>query len=452
MRKIIKITLVTAVMVALVAAGGWAWQSYGSPRDTVAFRTTAVERGELTAVISATGTIEPEEVIDVGSQVAAQIRNFGADPHNAKKTIDYGTLVHENTLLAQLDDSLFKARVEQAQAAVEEAKAQILQANAGIKRAEADLGQLSAKMVQAERDWERAQKLKLSRSIADLEFDAARAAFETTQAYLNVGDASLAQAKVTKQQAEKSLGRVEASLREAQVNLGYTQIRSPVEGVILDRRVNVGQTVVAGLNAPSLFLIAKDLKRLQVWASVNEADIGQIHSGQNVRFTVDAYPKETFIGQVAQIRLNASMTQNVVTYTVVVSTDNSQGKLLPYMTASLQFEVDRRADTLLLPNAALRWKPRPAQIAPDARGTTKKNGKNGEKESSDRATVWVVDGEFVRPVPIQMGLSDGAQTEIRSGDLKEGDQIIVGTRRTITNDDAGGTPFAPKMFGGGKKS
>src|SRR5262249_12654673 len=156
-----------------------------------------------------------------------------------------------------------------------------------------------------------------------------------------------------------TLSRSEAMLREAQVNLGYTQIRSPVDGVIVDRRVNVGQTVVAGLNAPSLFLIAKDLTKLQVWASVNEADIGNIHAGQSVRFTVDAYPKETFVGQVAQIRLNASMTQNVVTYTVVISTDNSQGKLLPYMTANLQFEVDRRHDVLLVPNAALRWKPQP---------------------------------------------------------------------------------------------
>src|SRR5204863_4905711 len=148
---------------------------------------------------------------------------------------------------------------------------------------------------------------------------------------------------------------------------------------------------VASLNAPSLFLIAKDLTRLQVWASVNEADIGQIHPGQPVSFTVDAFPNEAFRGEVLQIRLNATMTQNVVTYTVVVTTDNSSGKLLPYLTANLQFEVDRRKDALLIPNAALRWKPRPNQIAPDARMPVKK----GDKDASDRAVIWTVDGSYV---------------------------------------------------------
>src|SRR5205823_11154354 len=152
-----------------------------------------------------------------------------------------------------------------------------------------------------------------------------------------------------------------AALKNAEINLAYCTITSPVKGVIVDRRVNIGQTVVSSLNAPSLFLIAKDLKRLQVWASVNEADIGNIRSGQQVTFTVDAYPGRTFKGTVApdQPRLNASMTQNVVTYTVVVTTRNDDGKLKPYLTANVNFEVSKHENVLLVPNAALRWKPNP---------------------------------------------------------------------------------------------
>src|SRR5207249_3200763 len=174
-------------------------------------------------------------------------------------------------------------------------------------------------------------------------------AYETSKSALAVGEASVAQAR--------------AALQQAEINLGYTTIRSPVKGVIVDRRVNVGQTVVASLNAPSLFLIAKDLTRMQIWASVNEADIGQIHAGQAVRFSVDAFPHQTFRGDVAQIRLNANMTQNVVTYTVVVNTDNTNGKLLPYMTANLNFELSQRNDVLLVSNSALRWRPQIQQVA-----------------------------------------------------------------------------------------
>ncbi len=170
---------------------------------------------------------------------------------------------------------------------------------------------------------------------------------------------------------EAAIKQAEATLRQSQINLGYCKIKSPVKGTIVDRRVNVGQTVVSNLSASSLFLLAKDLSQIQVWASVNEADIGRIQPGVKVHFTVDAYPNETFFGEVLQVRLNATMTQNVVTYTVVVTTENKDNaELLPYMTANLQFEIDRHEDVLKVPNAALRWKPRPQQIAPDIRAET----------------------------------------------------------------------------------
>src|SRR5262249_34829011 len=222
--------------------------------------------------------------------------------------------------------------------------------------------------------------------------------------------------------AKATLGDAEAALHNAEINLGYCTIKSPVKGVIVDRRVNVGQTVVSSLNAPSLFLIAKDLKRLQVWASVNEADIGNIFSGQMVTFSVDAYPGRVFKGIVAQDqpRLNASMNQNVVTYTVVVTTDNSDGKLLPYLTANLQFEVSKRQNALLVPNTALRWKPNPELVVPELRqdyisaqrqkGAKKEAGQPEKKRN--RATLWVEDGGFVRPVKVQIGVSDGLMTEV----------------------------------------
>ena len=189
--------------------------------------------------------------------------------------------------------------------------------------------------------------------IAAQEFDEAVANYESAKATLAVDQGALAVAR--------------ADLEEATVNLGYTTIRSPVKGIVLDRRINIGQIVVASLNAPSLFLIAKDLSRLEIWSSVNETDIGSIHEGQTVHFTVSSLPHDTFEGKVSQIRLNASMTQNVVTYTVVIAVDNSSGRLLPYLTARLQFEVETRKGVLLVPNAALRWQPLVQDIVPEAR-------------------------------------------------------------------------------------
>ena len=217
--------------------------------------------------------------------------------------------------------------------------------------------------------------------------------------------------------------------------------------------------MVASLNAPSLFLIAKDLQRLQLWASVNEADIGQIQPNQTARFTVDAYPRKTFHGVVSQIRLNATMTQNVVTYTVVVNTDNSNGQLLPYLTANVQFEIAHRENALLVPQAALRWKPQVSQVVDDAREAfiqstrrreaAKENHAEGKKGDHKRSlpNVWIDEGGFVRPVPVETGLTDGTRMEIVSGDLKEGSQVVIGEQR---HEDGAATknPFLPTFFRG----
>ena len=213
------------------------------------------------------------------------------------------------------------------------------------------MGQLKAKLFQAERDWGRAKKLGPSDALSQADYDAAQSAYETAKANVAVGQAAIVQAKKTVDQSK-------AALKRAQENLNYCTIVSPVKGVIVDRRVNIGQTVVASLSAPSLFLIAKDLTRIQVWVSVNEADIGLIHAGQPATFTVDAFPGQVFTGEVGKVRLNATMTQNVVTYTVEVDTDNADGKLLPYLTANVKFVVGESKNVLLVPNAALRWSPK----------------------------------------------------------------------------------------------
>jgi HlyD family secretion protein len=462
------------ILVLLLAAGGFAgWYYYGSDSRTVGFRTAAVERGDLLTTINATGTIEPEEVIDVGAQVAGQITGFGKDPRG--KPIDYGSPVEAGTVLARIDVALYqamldraKAQVEQADAALESSKAMVVQAEANVQKAIADLGQMQAKLTQSERDLSRANRLINTTALAPADYDAAESAYQTAKATLAVGEATVAQNKASLKNAQANVLKARAAVTDAkaayenaEINLRYCTIKSPVKGVIVDRRVNVGQTVVSSLNAPSLFLIAKDLKRLQVWASVNEADIGNIHSGQPVHFTVDAYPGRIFTGVVApdQPRLNASMTQNVVTYTVVVETDNSDGKLLPYLTANLQFEVSKQSNVLLVPNGALRWKPNPEHVAPDVRDEyvqSQRRSKNpGDKptkptgDAHNRGTVWVVDGNFVRPVKIRIGPSDGLMTEIVSGEIEEGAAVVMGEARA--NASGTNNPFAPKMFGGGKK-
>jgi HlyD family secretion protein len=467
-----KSVLVGLLLLAVVGGlGGWYY--FHGDNHAPSFRTGQLERGDLLATINATGTIEPEEVIDVGAQVAGQILRFGDDPRGSGKLIDFGSPVEKDTVLAHIDEALYqaqvdrsKAQLESAKAALESAVAQVGTAEANVEKAVADLGRMKAVAEQADHDWARAKKMYPTAALAAADYDSYEAAYRTAKASLAVGEATIVQNKAALKDAQANVSKAkanvvdaEAALKNAEINLGYCTIKSPVKGVIVDRRVNIGQTVVSSLNAPSLFLIAKDLKRLQVWASVNEADIGNVHSGQPVTFTVDAYPGRVFKGVVApdQPRLNASMTQNVITYTVVVNTDNSDGKLIPYLTANLLFEVSRQKNVLLAPNSALRWKPNPQQVAPDARDDYVRSQRRNktqpgekpppgaEKERHDQSTLWVQEGEFVRPVKVRIGLSDGLVTEVLGGDVREGSTIVHGENRS---HEGGGTsnPFAPKMF------
>ena len=437
------IIMIFIVLLMGAAALGFLYNSNGR---AVNYRTEKLSRGELIVTIpNTTGTVEPEEVVDVGAQVAGKIISFGKDKDG--KDIDYGSEVEEGTVLAQIDDALYKSDVE-------EANAQLIQAKAGLQRAEADLEQMQARLYQAERDWQRAQKLGPSEALSQSSFDAYKSGFEIAKANVDITQAAVEQAKAAVTQAQAALERSER-------NLGYCTIKSPVKGIIIDRRVNIGQTVVSSFNAPSLFLIAQDLKRMQVWVPVNETDIGNIQPGQTVSFTVEAFHGEIFEGEVGKVRLNANMTQNVVTYTVEVITDNSSGKLLPYLTANVTFELYRKQDVLMVPKEALRWSPLPKQVVPEFRKyfestendnrpenvqQTSSDASAEKNESSNERILWIKEGNFVRPVVVTMGASNDTMAEVTGEDLKEGLEFVVGVQEDVEVQGNNPTnPFIPQF-------
>ncbi len=438
-----------ATVLLLLALAGVALSRYSrsSNGQVSAFQTVQVTRGGLLVSIDATGTLEPEEVVDIGAQVGGRIISLGQDASG--KVVDYGSNVEENAVLATIDDTLYQADVSEAQSKVKSAKA-------SVQRTEADVKQLQAKLLQAERDWARAQKLGPSEALAQATYDSYESAYETAKANVDVGKAAVVE-------SEASLAQAESNLWRAQRNLGYCTILSPVKGVIIDRRVNIGQTVNASMSAPSLFLIAKDLKRMKVWVAVNEADIAKVHSGQPVTFTVDALPDEIFEGVVDKIRPNASMTQNVVTYTVEISTDNTGGRLLPYLSANVKFEVSRRENVLLVPNAALRWTPSVEQVAPEFRNESSQAQGTPDSTPADlpdetapttdhgpaqKGILYVVQGQYVRPLPVRIGISNGVYTEVEGQGLTEGIELVTGMQTAAAAAAASAetsNPFTPKM-------
>jgi HlyD family secretion protein len=366
--------------------------------------------------------------VDVGAQVAGLITSFGKD--KSGKTIDYGSIVTEGSVLAKIDESVYASQVALA-------KAQLDQDQAAEISAAGNLEQMKAKLAQAVADWERAQKLGPSEALASTLFDSYKATYEITKANVMMAEGAVGQAKATTVQAQ-------ASLQIAQRNLDFCTIKSPVNGVIIDRRVNIGQTVVSSLNAPSLFLIAKDLTRMQIWVSVNEADVGRIVSGKPVTFGCDAFPGREFKGTVGKVRLNATMTQNVVMYTVEVNTENPDNVLLPYLTANVHFVTRKETNSLLIPNAALRWTPsKLVEISPEARGRNSVDSPTSEsKEPQD--VIWLKEGEYVSPVKVKLGVSDGTSTAVAAKALHEGQEIVVGEE--VENAQAGTlNPFLPPV-------
>ena len=430
MRKLKQILGWVIVIAVAVAVGGWLVSLFSDNKEQLVFNTVKAELMDMRKTISATGTVEPEELINVGAQVGGMITSFGVDVDG--NNVDYRSKVTENMVLANIDDSLYVSEVRECEANREQALAAIETAKANITLSEAQL-----KL--AEANWKRAQQLNPQNVIPQSDYDSDLADYEVAKADIGVSKANLAQ-------AEAQLAAAEATLIKAKQNLGYCVISSPVNGVIIDRRVNIGQTVNSSMSAPSLFLIAKDLKKMQVWVSVNEADVGEIKVGQKAEFTVDAFPNRTFFGEVLKIRLNATMSQNVVTYIAEIGTDNSDETLLPYLTANVEFILAERDNVLAVPNSALRFTPDAAMVPEEYLNFSL---------NEDERSVWVMRDGKICPVAVKTGLNDGVHSEIIAGNLKPGDEVIIGVTvvkiEENNTQDNSGSPFLPKPPSRNKK-
>jgi HlyD family secretion protein len=337
--------LLAAVLLLALAGGAYNW----SQRDTAAapsFRTGKVERGPITATVSATGTLNPVTSVQVGTQVSGQIKEL---------YVDFNSPVKKGQLIARIDPETFEYRVRQAQADAEAARS-------AQNRAQVSL-------VNTQRELNRTKELVARNFVSPAELDAKQAQFDLAQA-----DVRNAQAVVAQR---------EASLASARVDLGRTEIRAPVDGVVIKRSVDVGQTVAASLQAPELFIIARDLRDMQVETSIDEADVGRIRIGQRASFTVDSFPGRSFTGEVKQVRKAAQNVQNVVTYTVLVTANNDAGQLMPGMTANVRIVTDTRESVLKAPNAALRFRPPATAAAADRKDGS--NDRGGEAKAAPAA-------------------------------------------------------------------
>ena len=372
-KSIVPSLLLGIAVVAILGGGTWWWTARKGEAADSAYRTATIERGDIRVAISATGTLSAISTVTVGSQISGQVTDV---------LVDYNSEVKKGEVLARIDPSTYEAQIEQG--------------NAQIANAQASLKQAQATLANAELDYTRKADLGRQKLVAQSDVDLARAARDQARAQVNA-----AQAQIRQQTA---------STQTTRVNLDRTVIRSPVDGVVLTRTIEPGQTVAASLQAPELFTIAEDLSKMKIELAVDEADIGQVKVGQAVSFTVDAFADRQFRGQVQQVRLSATTTSNVVTYPVVVSVDNSDGTLLPGLTVNAEIEVSKRDDILKVSNAALRYKPTGEAATATAAAQAPQGGQNrGGGIGDDLARV----AGSLQLKPDQQAAFDAALTALR---------------------------------------
>jgi HlyD family secretion protein len=401
------------VAVALLVAGAGGYQHYYAAKNfSSQFRTRPVNRGDVMLAVNSTGTVQPVLSVQVGA--------FVSGPVQAVK-VDFNDRVKKDQLLAVIDPRTYKAGVAHEEAALAHAKA--------------DLKRVEALLEHAVAMEKRNARLKETNAVAASDYEQSVTDRKSLEAQIELGKATIEQS--------------EADLATSRTNLDFTAIKSPVDGVIIDRKVDPGQTVAAQFQTPVMFVVAPDLeKKVYVYASVDEADIGLIRDaqkhGQPALFSVDAYPKDSFTGRITQVRLNPTTVSNVVTYTVVVEAANAELKLLPGMTANLTFQIEKRSDVLTLPNAALRFHPRLDQVRksdqPIIEGreedemTNATVGPGEVKDAAGRsvkpAYVWIIDGSQLEAVEVVTGLADKGRTEILSGNLSDGQEVVTGLQGT----------------------
>ena len=403
----------------LALAGAAYWWFTGSGASPTSYRLAKVERGDIRAIVNSSGTVNPTTAVQVGSQVSGQIRDL---------LVDFNTEVKRGDVLARIDPESFELRVRQAEADLEAAKSAVLTQRASLAAVSAEAARAGLTAAEARRDLGRKQELYDKTYISAAELDRARVAAEvaahqdaSARAQLAVGEAGI-------KSALANVAQRQAALAQARVDLERTVIRSPVDGVVVQRSIDAGQTVAASFQAPVLFTIARNLTEMQVDTAIDEADIGRIRLGMPAEFSVDAHPGRTFLGNVAQVRKAATVLQNVVTYTVVIKAANADLALLPGMTANVKIEVARKNGVLRVPNAALRFEPGPPGAGPHSAAA-----RSGSQ-------VWVLDGEQARPLAVQVGLTDGEASEITGGGLSPGQQVIVGRGATAGGAHGGGKP------------
>lgn len=441
MKKII-IALVAIIVIGAVL---WFFFLRNGNNGIIGYKTVKVDKGTVIKTVSSSGVVQPLQQVQVGTQVNGPIK---------KLYVDFNARVREGDLIAQIDPAPYEARVTQD-------KANLVSSVANVKRVEAGL-------IQAKKELERSNELAKRELISQSELDAAVASYDSLLAQIEVAKAGVEQAQAT--------------LNNSQINLSYTTIKSPIDGIVISRNVDEGQTVVASFSAATLFIIANNLTEVQIQASVAESDIGKISLKQLVRFTVDAYSENKFVGKVEQIRLSPTTVSNVVTYTVIINADNPGEKLLPGMTANLSFEVEKNENVLRIPNAALRFVPSDEEMAkvtvpkdtetetssdsavlsgtgqvqtdgsvitPEARsggrqgrsGMTRNKSTNN-KEAQIKKQIWVLEDGKLKPISIIIGITDGSFTEVLKGNINEGQEVVTGTIKK--GEEAMNLPFMPQ--------
>lgn len=509
-----KLLIGGAIMLSVVFAGFYFW---GDDSGDTQYLTARVDRGNLRNTVTATGALQAVTTVQVGSQASGTISALYAD---------FNSVVKKGQVVAQLDPAQAKAQVDQARANLQQARASLAQARAavvnsragitdaqaknlaakstvqnnqaGVSAAEANVAVLKAQQddalsllkqqesllkagVIAQRDYDVAMttyktaEARYKQAVAQLnqsklsEQSSASAGIAQSQAAVEQSKASLQQAQAAVEQNAAQVQQAEAALSLAEVNLSHTTITSPIDGVVVSRDVNVGQTVAASLSAPTLFTIANDLTQMQVIANIDQADIGLVEQAKSVKFTVDAFPGKEFDGKIQEMRLNPVNVQNVVTYNVVINVENPEQTLKPGMTANLTITIDERNNVLKVPNSALRFRPQNANASGNAggqgQGRRRQQGDNAQGGGNDSnfapasapvlpgqtRIVWVM-GQDGKPQPrrIKVGLSDGASTEVVEGNLNEGDMVITG--QTVSGSESTSTQQnRPPGFGGGPR-
>jgi HlyD family secretion protein len=448
---------ILVLILALAGAGYWffALRNGSSAAPAVQYRTAKVERGEVIEGVTASGTVQPVVLVQVGTQISGAIEKLFAD---------FNSQVKAGQTIALLDSRRLAAQVASDDAAVARAQADLVRLNAAVKQSQAEIVRIQAQLTQAEHDLERQKTLSERKLISPADFDTAVATRDALAAQLVSARAAVEQSQAQVAVGEAAVKQAQAQLASDKVNLDYATIVSPVDGTVVSRNVDVGQTVAASLQAPTLFLIAQDLTKIQVQVSVPEAEIGKIHKDQPAHFTVDAYGERTFDGTVSQVRLASTTVQNVVTYTVVVDASNPEGLLFPGMTATLTFEIARsKKDALHVPVTALRLQPTPELLesAPPAAAEGEKPekpekpdkpDKGGKRGTKARKYLYLVGpNNRLRAVPVRAGISDLLSTtieELEPGSLPEGTEVVTAVLRDA--EAATTNPFAPPRIGGGR--